>query len=203
MDTNQQFIHDVTMELLTSSRQHEKKNELKKECCSRPDRKFYKKRIIQLVKDLILARDTPTQYGPIPNSVQESLDIFVLESVKFLKTTDMCDINQIKYVTLCDPELSSASPIDPSDDDNPDGPDNMLFGQMDSQSKCQIEPNIPIPEIFTNLDNFVIRTPISPIVSPKLEENEDEDEFNYARTKIINLRSPQLKLKGVRKKSKT
>jgi hypothetical protein len=196
MDTNQQFIHDVTMELLTSSRQYEKNNERKKEC-SRPDRKFYKKRIIQLVKDLILARDTPTQYGPIPNSVQESLDIFVLESVKFLKTTDMCDINQTKYVTLCDPELSCASPSNPLYND-PDDSDNMLFGQMDPQGKCQLEPNIPIPEIFTNLDNFVIRTPISPIGPPKLEENEDE--FNYARTKIINLRSPQLKLKGVRKK---
>ena len=200
MDSSQKFVHDATVELLISSRLQKNKPVINSEPrYNRDDKKFYKKRIIQLLKDFILSRTLPNY---IPLSLEEALNGFITESIDFLKMTDMCDIHQSKYITLDNSTHTADNTVDDFDDDEQNNTDDMLFGRIDPSDDDILQTDKYIPEIFTNLDNFIIRTPLSPIISGN-SEDESESEFDYARTKTINLRSPYLKKKGVRKKSKT
>ena len=139
---------------------------------SKKDRKFYRKRILNLTRELFLSSDASNP------DINEAFMNYVYHCVEHFKNTDTNDILQYEYTDL-DADLEMDAEIDSAidaDDEN-DGMDTYNSSIM----RKIVKPN--------TLDNFIIRNVI------KKKESE-----HLPLQKEINLKDPQLKVKGIGKK---
>jgi hypothetical protein len=139
---------------------------------NKEERKFYRKRIYNLFKEIICG-NPPKDLAP---DVKYSYDNFVNSSIQYFKTADNNDIIQSEY-SGCDFSLeeSNKSVYDVSANE-------IKKNQADMLLTRSIKIEVP------TLDKYVTRTRIK-----------KKEEIILPQQKEINLRDPELKTKGLKK----
>ena len=171
------FINQVTLDCLVNQEQYNKhlSNQFGR-TVKRTDKKFYRKRIYNLTKELLLSKEEPPNLFP---DVKCAFDHFVNTCVQYFKSIDNNDIIQADYESITSyenikraAELGSAIPELNVDDIHSQEQANQLLMRT--------------IQIKSNLDGFVTKKHLSPpekMILPKQKE--------------VNLKEPSLKLKGV------
>lgn len=92
------FINQINLDYLMNTNQL--KNHLEKsktQSASRKDKKFYRKRIMNLTKDLLIYKDLEE---PLLPDVKGAFENYVKICIDYFKTLDECDIIQEDYSEL-------------------------------------------------------------------------------------------------------
>jgi len=165
------FINQVTLDCLINKNQYNKCLFNKTEKINnRKDKKFYRKRIFSLTKELLLSKEKPENLLP---DVEYAFNNYVNTCIHYFKAIDSNDIIQTEYSSFN--ELSTL--------------DGLILG-LEDDTTCKEEAdkllmrsiNISNP----SLDYFVKR-----IITKKPED------MILPKQKDINLSDPILKNKGV------
>jgi len=131
------------------------------------DLKFYKKRIIQLTKDMIKGES-------LSNPLDKAFKDYTRSCISYIKSLDRKDIIQEDYKELELPEEENDTSI------------------------LDIDPNEAIinPEYKNN------KSVISDFLDIKRISTKKPEEFKFPNKKDLELKTPELKVKGVKKKVK-
>jgi len=125
------------------------------------DKKFYKKRIVQLTKDLFKETDSP-------QSVKSNFNTYIKQCIMYFKIVDKTDILQGHYVNIEESNLTKG--------------DDISICELNNEFlKSGLNPPT------ATLDNYVIKTNIEHPRPPP-------------QKKVVNLKAPELKIKGVKNK---
>jgi len=169
MDEN--YINQITLDCLMNKEQYNKhvanKNSKK---VNKKDKKFYRKRVYNLTKELLLSKEEPPNLFP---DVKYAFDIFVNTCINYFKAIDSNDIIQSDYENIKD-SLNIGSNIPEINVEN-----------IQSQEEAN-QLLMRTIKINNSLDNFVKRT-----------FTKSPDEMIIPKQKDINLKDPSLKTKGV------
>ena len=169
---SEKFLNKITLDCLIN-----KKYTINKKSISsnKKDKKFYKRRIYDLTKELL---DKDEQVNLFPD-VKNAFDNYINSVIHYFKTIDNNDIIQSEYKNIfLDCEQS----------------DNNINLKENGESEENGEVNkilIKKIEINNSLDSFVQKNfflPSEQIIIPKQKD--------------INLQDPTLKIKGVKQSSK-
>lgn len=171
---SQSFVDQVTLDYLLNKDMFNKHIKTQKtKSINKEDRKFYKKRIYNLFKELLITKKEPEDLLP---DVKYAYDNFINSCINYFKTIDNNDLNQEEYKGLDEtPNIISI----------PELKDNNL--QTEEDANKLLMRSIKITTF--PLDNFVKRK------STKVEEK-----LILPKQKEINLNGPELKIKGIDKK---
>jgi hypothetical protein len=165
------YINQVTLDCLINKEQYNKHiaNQNTK-LSNRKDKKFYRKRIYNLTKELLLSKEEPSDLFP---DVKYAFDIFVNTCIQNFKTIDRNDIIQSDYQNISDSlKIGSNIPeLDITDISSKEEADKLLMKTI---------------QINNSLDNFVTR-----------KITKSPEKLIIPKQKDINLQDPSLKLKGV------
>ena len=181
-----EYVNQVTLECLMNKDTYKKYVATKKKSVvNKKDQKFYRRRILSLTKELLYPEET-TATTPITTTTSAAtkttindpniLGLFQIYSkacIEYFKTLDTNDIIQDDYSTLTTTGTHEMSPED-----------IKTQAEIDQQFMRSIRVKEP-----TTLDKFVKRSTTAPKEDPILPKQKD-----------INLRDPELKNKGIRKK---
>jgi hypothetical protein len=171
------FINQVTLDCLLNKQQYNKYLFNKTEKVSnRKDKKFYRKRIFSLTKELLLTKEKPDFLFP---DVEYAFDNYVNSCIQYFKTIDSNDIIQNEYSSFVG--ISTLSNITGIEDDEDD---EYLQSKEDADKLLMRSINIS----KSSLDNFV-----------KTKLTKRAQEMVLPKQKDINLADPILKSKGVLK----
>ena len=200
-ENSQKYIYDTTVELLTV-KPEDTDYFPPSEKISRSQRKFYKKRIIQLIKELLLAKPGDTQHNHVPESIKELLDTLVFESIEYFEMLDTTDIINADKLDTNDVVFESDDPLFGRCNNSIDNDEDVL-----EELLCKDTINNNDNNMSSTLDDFIIRTTIDDLgnsyTNTSQSLKDDEEDYEYARVKTINLRDSSLKTKGISsKKSK-
>jgi len=167
------FVNQITLDCLINKEQYNKcvQNKMSKIVC-RQEKKFYKKRIVDLTKDL-LSKPSVHEKTIFPD-VKYAFDVYIKTCVEYFKSLDNNDILQEEYKNI------------ESDFVSKEEQQLIQKTQQDADKLLMRSINIVKP-----LDKFVKRT------STKKEEEEI-----IPKQKEIDLADPALKNKGIIKKKK-
>ena len=188
-ESSQKYIYDTTVELLTV-KPDDTDYFPPSEKISRSQRKFYKKRILQLIKELLLAKPGDTQHNYVPESIKELLDTLVFEIIEYFEMIDTTDIINADKFDSNDVAFESDDPLFGQCNNSIDNDEDVM------EELCK-DTIINDNNVSSTLDDFIIRTNTSQSLK------DDEEDYEYARVKTINLRDYSLKTKGIyTKKSK-
>ena len=153
---------------------------------NRRDKKFYRKRILNLTRELFLSSDAGN------DDINDAFMNYVYYCIEHFKHTDMNDILQGEYADFddddgcgCDHGLGhdhadAAADADAGADADVEDDNDMTIYNYSMMRKI-VKPN--------TLDNFIIRNVI--------KKNDAE---HLPIQKEINLKDPQLRVKGIVKK---
>lgn len=134
------------------------------------DKKFYRKRVIQLTKDLY---SNDIDKYPVPlNEVKNFFNKYIKECIDILKLVDKNDQIQDEYIDLSLNKINNTNDISFNLIDN----DSVLFNKPITTNK--IEDCMPIIK----------------------KSNKAEKNMKIPVKKDLNLKDPKLKTKGVKKK---
>jgi hypothetical protein len=199
-ESSQKYIYDTTVELLTV-KPEDTDYFPPSEKISRSQRKFYKKRIIQLIKELLLAKPGDTQHNHVPESIKELLDTLVFESIEYFEMLDTTDIINADKLDTNDVVFESDDPLFGGCNNSIDNDEDVI------EELCKDTINNNDNNVSSSLDDFIIRTTIDDLgnscTNTSQSLKDDEEDYEYARIKTINLRDSSLKTKGIyTKKSK-
>ena len=171
MDLND--VQRLTLDCLISKEQKQKLSEtltrttrIKKE-----DKKFYRRRIVSLTKDLLLNSNESYNNRLLPD-VKNAYEAYVRACIGYFKVIDETDILQEQYKDF--EEVTISGEMDEADLVSAEEA-NRLMMRCIKVNKC-------------TLDNFVMRV-----------AKEPETETPRPQQRVINLQDPQLKSKGLRK----
>lgn len=175
---SESFINQVTLDCLLNKQQYNKYLFNKTEKVSnRKDKKFYRKRIFSLTKELLLTKERPEFLFP---DVEYAFDNYVNSCIQYFKTIDSNDIIQNEYSSFVGiATLSNITGLADDDDDDED------FQSKEDADKLLMR-SINISR--SSLDNFV-----------KTKLTKKAEEMVLPKQKDINLTDPILKTKGVLK----
>jgi hypothetical protein len=168
------FINQVTLDCLLNKEMFNKhvKNQ-KSKSINKEERKFYKKRIYNLFKELLITKEEPEDLLP---DVKYAYDNFIHSCIHYFKTIDNNDLNQEEYKNLYEePDISNIPELN---DDN-------LKTEEEANKLLMRSIKITTPP----LDKFV-----------KRKTTKVEEQIIMPKQKEINLNDPELKLKGINKK---
>jgi hypothetical protein len=174
---SQAFVDQVTLDcLLNKSMFNAHVKNKQAQSVNKEERKFYKKRIYNLFKEMLINKLEPDDLLP---DVKYAYDNFINASINYFKTIDNNDLLQEEYKTLDEEENVALENLNAvpelGDDDNVVGleeADKLLMRSI----KITTAP----------LDKFVKRKSIKPealVIMPKQKE--------------VNLLDPELKVKGL------
>jgi uncharacterized UPF0160 family protein len=171
---SQSFVDQVTLDYLLNKDMFNKHIKTQKaKSINKEDRKFYKKRIYNLFKELLITKEEPEDLLP---DVKYAYDNFINACINYFKTIDNNDLIQEEYKGLDEtPDIISI----------PELKDNNL--QTEEDANKLLMRSIKITTL--PLDNFVKRK------STKVEEK-----LILPKQKEINLNEPELNIKGINKK---
>jgi len=175
------FVNQVTLDCLLNKEMFGKhiRNQ-KSKSINKQERKFYKKRIFALFKEIITGNEPPEL---LPD-VKFAYDNFVNSSIHYFKAIDNNDLNQAEYNEL---ELKTDNLNLNSNVQDLNRESN--FSKSEEADKFLMRSiKIDIP----TLDKYVKKT------STKKKEN-----IILPKQKNINLQDPELKNKGLKKKNIT
>ena len=170
----EQMISDITLEYMMNKDQYAKyigKNNINKKDSSRKDKKFYRKRIIDLTKKLLNNEKPETMYP----DVTSAFEYYTKICVEYFKVLDKTDILQEDYIDISANSVNEAK-NDFVSETSIDA-DNLMMRSIKIQ-----EPNA--------LEKLVKRK------STKMKK-----QTILPLQKNINLKDPNLKNKGICKKN--
>jgi hypothetical protein len=170
---SESFVNQITLDCLLNKEmysKHLRSNKIKQ--INKEERKFYRKRIYNLFKEII-SGNPPKDLAP---DVKYSYDNFVNSAIQYFKIVDNNDIIQSEY-TGCDFSLdeSNKSAYDVSANE-------IKKNQADMLLTRSVKIEVP------TLDKYVTRTRIK-----------KKEEIILPQQKEINLKDPELKNKGIQK----
>ena len=169
---SQAFVDQVTLDcLLNKSLFNIHVKNQKTQAVNKEDRKFYKKRIHNLFKEILINKTEPDDLLP---EVKYAYNNFINASINYFKTIDKTDILQEDYKTLDEEHLENINSIPElcDDDIGVEEADKLLMRSI----KITTQP----------LDKFV-----------KIKNKKIEEKLIMPKQKEINLQDPELKIKGL------
>jgi hypothetical protein len=179
---SEDLIHQITLDCLVNKYVYTKmQNTNKTRNINKKEKKFYRKRILNLSKDLLLKKDN--DYDEINPDIKSSFDNFIKTCIHYFKIIDRNDIlqedfknfdEQIQTDTIKTNELVSGGELNNNNNYNSET-DNKLFMRS--------------IKIRNGLENFVT-----------IKSTKKQDEIVLPKIKDINLEEPTLRNKGIIKK---
>jgi len=180
---SEEFVHQVTLNCLMNKDQYNKyvtNNTIKlPNSVNKKDKKFYKKRIYNIIKQLLSSQETEIE-PRLFTDVQKSFDNFVNICIHSLKVIDKSDILQEDYKDIADSITLNLDLNTELNDDNI---------QTKEEADLLLVRSIKIAN--PSLDNFV-----------KKKYTKAPEQIVMPQQKDINLRDPNLKIKGIKEKEK-
>ena len=180
---SEEFVNQVTLNYLMNKDQYNKyvtNNTIKlPNSVNKKDKKFYKKRIYNIIKQLLSSQETEIE-PRLFTDVQKSFDNFVNICIHSLKVIDKTDIIQDDYKDIAESitlNLDLNKELDDDDIKTKEEADLLLVRSI----------KIANP----SLDNFV-----------KRKYTKAPEQILMPQQKDINLRDPNLKIKGIKEKEK-
>ena len=168
---SQAFVDQVTLDcLLNKSLFNNQVKNKKSQSVNKEERKFYKKRIYNLFKEILINKAEPDDLLP---DVKYSYDNFINASINYFKTIDNNDLLQEEYKTLDEAGLENINAI-------PELGDDIAVEEADKLMMRSIKIKTP------SLDKYVKRKSIKP-----------EEKLILPKQKDVNLMDPELKVKGL------
>ena len=178
---SEEYVNQVTLNYLMNKDQYNKyiKNNTIKlpNSVNKKDKKFYKKRIYNIIKQLLSSQETEIE-PRLFTDVQKSFDNFVNICIHSLKVIDKTDIIQDDYKDIAESitlNLDLNKELDDDDIKTKEEADLLLLRSI----------KITNP----SLDNFV-----------KRKYTKAPQQILMPQQKDINLRDPNLKIKGIKDK---
>ena len=168
----------ITLECLTNTRHYEKylvKNNVEFNHERENNKRFYRKRIIKLTKDIIEAK--PKFMEDCPERLTESFNAYLEECVSYFKTVDTVDILQQEYESLVEETNEKAETF--HIDDSTMSEINKIVSKT-APVKTKIEDCMTVKKIRT-------APPPKKVLTKKKE---------------IDLKNPKLKKKGIKPKNR-
>jgi len=174
------FVNRVTLDCLLNKKMfnnHIRNQKLK--LVNKEDRRFYKKRIFNLFKEII----TNNEPQDLPPDVKYCYDNFLHSAIHYFKTIDNNDLIQTEYSEY---NISEDKALD------------SKMSCIDLSSESELSTNVEADKLLMRtikadiptLDKYVTRT----IIKKK-------EEIIMPIQKEINLKDPNLKIKGIKKKN--
>ena len=168
---SQAFVDQVTLDcLLNKSLFNTQVKNKKAQSVNKEDKKFYKKRIYNLFKEILINKSEPENLFP---DVKYAYDNFINSSINYFKTIDNNDLLQEEYKTLDEEALENINVI-------PDLGDDIGAEEADKLMMRSIKITTP------TLDKYVKRKNTKP-----------EEKLILPKQKEVNLMDPELKVKGI------
>jgi hypothetical protein len=179
---SEDLINQITLNCLMNKKQYEKyvASQVSKSM-DEEERKFYRKRIYCLTKELLLSKEEPQNLLP---DVKYAFDNYVKSCIHFFKVSDSHDILQKEYTDMEEPQDNNTriEVLDNILNEN-DASNNDLIQNNNNIDQSLIRS---IKSIHTSLDQFVT------ITSTKKTE-----EMILPKQREVNLNDPTLMNKGV------
>lgn len=195
MDVSLNVINSITLECLMNTRQYEKyktKKTSPNDTNLNKDIHFYRRRIIHLTKELVNDNKNvllKTQKKITSHSLQESFENFSSECIRYFKDNDTADILQDEYKDLNGNSLSNSVPLMHETSENI---------QMKNANTTITHNTSDIDKsLFCNKDNV---RKIEDCMKINRIKTKKTEQLSLPKNKVINLRSTELKSKGVKKK---
>jgi hypothetical protein len=174
------IVNQITMEYLADKNFSQQTNRLESDRYSISDLKFYRKRILNLVKERIVIKFNKEKTKQF-DDIDKILDLFYESCINKFKIEDYHELQQA--------ELSVFSDKTNNDISLDDVRDNVIYNNLE---ECNQLLYANTEDKTVTLDNFVIKN------NGTLEMKKD-----YPRLNKINIRDKKLKYKGIsREKSK-
>jgi hypothetical protein len=174
------FVNQITLDCLLNKQMYNDRVRSKKNNqIYREERKFYRKRIFNLFKEIING-NTPDN---LPPDVKYAYDNFMNTTIQYFKTIDNNDIIQSEYKDIL---LSS----DNSSNIYEDSSCNYTTKSKTNKLEADLLLTRSIKLEAPTLDKYVIKT-----------RNKKKEEIVLPKQKDINLNDPQLKTKGLKKEN--
>ena len=172
---SQAFVDQVTLDcLLNKSMFNAHVKNKKAQSINKEERKFYKKRIYNLFKELLINKVEPNDLLP---DVKYAYNNFLNASINYFKTIDNNDLLQEEYKTLDEEDTININAI-------PELGDIVGLENADKLLMRSIKITPP------SLDKYVKRKSTKP-----------EEKLIMPKQKEINLMDPELKVKGIQSNS--
>ena len=168
---SQAFVDQVTLDcLLNKSLFNNQVKNRKAQSVNKEDKKFYKKRIYNLFKEILITKSEPENLFP---DVKYAYDNFINASINYFKTIDNNDLLQEEYKTLDETALENINAI-------PELGDDIAVEEADKLMMRSIKIKTP------SLDKYVKRKTTKP-----------QEKLILPKQKEVNLMDPELKVKGL------
>jgi len=170
MTTTQDFVSELTLEYLLNKEQYGKylvQKNPKTKLNNKKDKKFYRRRIFDLTKQL-LSNEKPET---LPPDIKYSFENYANLCIEYFKALDTTDIIQGDYSNL---NLDSKNEINIENIGSTEEANQLMMRSI----KMSRPPSL--------LDNFVKVKNVKPQVQPIIPKQKD-----------INLKDPVLKNKGI------
>ena len=172
---SQAFVDQVTLDcLLNKSLFNTQVKNKKAQSVNKEDKKFYKKRIYNLFKEMLINKAEPEDLFP---DVKYAYDNFINASINYFKTIDNTDLLQEEYKTLDETALENINAI-------PELGDDIAVEEADKLMMRSIKIKPP------SLDKYVKRKTTKP-----------QEKMILPKQKEVNLMDPELKVKGIQSNS--
>jgi hypothetical protein len=172
---SQAFVDQVTLDcLLNKSMFNTQVKNKKAQSVNKEERKFYKKRIYNLFKEMLINKAEPADLLP---DVKYTYDNFINASINYFKTIDNNDLLQEEYKTLDEAALENINAI-------PELGDDIAVEEADKLMMRSIKIKPP------SLDKYVKRKTTKP-----------QEKMILPKQKEVNLMDPELKVKGLNSSS--
>ena len=172
---SQAFVDQVTLDcLLNKSLFNTQVKNKKAQSVNKEDKKFYKKRIYNLFKEMLINKAEPEDLLP---DVKYTYDNFINASINYFKTIDNNDLLQEEYKTLDEAALENINAI-------PELGNDIAVEEADKLMMRSIKIKPP------SLDKYVKRKNTKP-----------EEKLILPKQKEVNLMDPELKVKGIQSNS--
>ena len=173
------FVNQVTLDCLLNKQMYNSQIRIKKtKQINKEDRKFYRKRIFNLFKEII-NENIPEDLSP---DVKYAYDNFMNTTIQYFKTIDNNDIIQSEYKdVIFSLDNSSNIFIDCSDNLQTN---TLKTSNLDVDLLLTRSIKLEVP----TLDKYVTKT-----------RTKKKEEIILPKQKDINLNNPDLKTKGIKK----
>ena len=172
---SQAFVDQVTLDcLLNKSLFNNQVKHKKAQSVNKEEKKFYKKRIYNLFKEILINKSEPENLFP---DVKYAYDNFINSSINYFKTIDNNDLLQEEYKNLDESALENINAI-------PELGDDIAVEEADKLMMRSIKIKPP------SLDKYVKRKTTKP-----------QEKMILPKQKEVNLMDPELKVKGIQSNS--
>lgn len=184
---SENYIQQITLDYLINKENYKKMGGIIK-YANKKDKKFYRKRILNLTKDLLLFQDIKEPLFP---DVKKAFELYIKTCVEYFQTLDKTDIIQEEYNELEDINNTNMNMNEESNKEkNNSEENNKEEGKNDVNSSMNKADHLIMRSIKINpLDKYVKKTLLK------------KEEPIIPQQKNINFHEPYLKNKGICKKN--